>query len=235
MKNARFVLAGLAAVMILIGDCPTSEARCRLFGRRHRRSCASYAPCAPCAGNCGKTTDETWVCPVQQTPYYAGQSGGVDYYMFYTQVYNPNTIPHCSGIPQPAYLPAGTPTGCAQTNPPCWNSSRKDLTRPPDLADTGHEMTEDQLNAWGPPVRRHRINFGTTAAPEWHNIDFHLAIVLGYPPVRVALENPYHDPRDYSDAPGGHTHGPWDGHAYGRTVDRTGGRAIYYVLLKKQP
>lgn len=227
MRNARFVLAGLAAVMILIGDCPTSEARGWLFGRCHRRNCSS-ASCPPCAANCGMTTDETVICPVQQTPYYAGQSGGVDYYMFYAQPY-----PQCAGVPQPLYLPSGSPVGCTGTSPPCFNSADKDnALRPPNLSDKGHRLTQAQLKGFGDAVGRYQIDIGMGGSSDPRNIDFYQLDIpkprhwyemwIGIENHLVAANYPPLIPYSVED---------WDGHPYGKKVRLIAGGRPYYVLL----
>lgn len=219
MKCVRLVLAGLAAAMILLGDCAESEARCRLLGGRHRRCCASDR-CPP--------TRATWVCPTQQTPYSAGQSGGVTYYMFYAHVYDANHIPPCWGMPQPAYLPDGSPTGCTQ-GAPCWNPSRLHAAAPTNLADYGHNMSQMQLERFGTPTMSYNVNFGTPMSPERRNIDFYEIPIAGHAePLLIGLENPY--AADYAVAPR-HVQGKWNQHTNkARTVKF--GSDLYYVLFR---
>jgi hypothetical protein len=233
MRNARFVLAGLAAVMILSGDCPTSEARCRLFGRRARSNCAPAAVRTVCCSSTGgkpETTD--LICPVQQTPYYAGQQNGVDYYMFYAYPYSSR----CTGIPQPVYLPAGSPVGCTGTDPPCFSPSKEITARPPNLADMGHRLTKGQLKGFGEPVGKHLINFGTDSAPDPRNIDLYRLDVPKSAPgkprpteeVWIGIENPY---ASYTPLLVEPDHGNWHSHDFGKTVTFSGNRRPYYVLL----
>jgi hypothetical protein len=144
MNALRWVLPVLAAMMVLIGDCPESEARCRLFGRRARRGCPSS--CAA-AGGCQRVTsarrDGITVCPLYGPMYAVGSS-----YLYYAAEYNPTTMT-CGNNPQPAYLSGGTNTGC---NPGALNTgcfSPGGYGAPPNhLCQTGHDL--DDPPAWLP-------------------------------------------------------------------------------------
>lgn len=233
MKTARFVLAGLAAVMILLGDCTAIEARGRLFSRRAGGNCAPRAASVPCA-SCTATATSAGtpaltgvVCPVQQTPYYAGRTNEVDYYMFYAYPY-----PQCVGPPQPLYLPSGTPVGC-NGGDHCFDPSRAN-TGPPNLGHMGHRLTEGQLKGFGHPFRQWRINFGSLGE---RNIDFYRLDIPKNAPgelrrpyeVWIGVENHLADP--YGSPPLDYTVDDWNGYSYGRTVTFQNSSRPYYVLL----
>jgi len=176
------------------------------------------------------------ICPVQQTPYYAGKTNGTDYYMFYAHVYDSGHNPPCWGMPQPVYLPAGTPVGCTGIEPPCFNPSRDVADRPPNLGDKGHRLTEMQLKGFGDPVGKFQINFGTADSPDVRNIDFYQLDIPrtgpGHPrppeDVWIGIENTY---GQYGPPLTPYTVGNWNDHIYGKTVTFRGGRRPYYVLL----
>jgi hypothetical protein len=229
MKTARFVLAGLAAVMILVGDCKEGEARGRLFGRHGRRNCTPAAATAASAPAGAKPTTTDVICPVQKTPYYAGRTNDVDYYMFYAYPY-----PLCTGQPQPLYLPADSPVGCTGTSPPCFNPN-KDNDHP-HLGTKGHRLTEGQLKGFGEPVGRFQIDIGTAENPDPRNIDFYQLDVPRTGPgnprpteeVWIGIQNRY---GSYGPPLAKYTVGDWPYHPYGRTVTFPHSRRPYYVLL----
>src|SRR4051794_21418113 len=161
MKNAHFVLAGLVAGTILLGDCTQSEARGRLFGRRARTSCAPSSGASRAANG--------WVCPLYKTPYFAGTVNGTNYYMFYTGIYQGGS---CQGTPQPSYLPENTPYGCNSAG--CWDPNRGRPDRPPNLANDGHNMSRDELDDFGSTNEKYWIDIDPGAAVDRRKIDFHL-------------------------------------------------------------
>lgn len=95
----------LTVAALFFGICSESEARCRLFGRRHvKRTCAPYAPapaptcCAPIAGSCPPTMVTNAYC-AKFGPYGQVGNGLCLYYGVRTTISNGVCTFHSESAP----------------------------------------------------------------------------------------------------------------------------------------
>lgn len=245
MNAMRFVLPVLVAATMIVGDCTESQARCRLFGRRHaRRSCPSsvpgYSPRVPhhqTPSYSGSTPCDTWVqgmtivCPLYETSYNMG--GG--YRMFYGGTYNGSTPEACGNNPQPIYLLTGSTVGCCVPNNECdvivtHYNARK---RPHNLAKYGNPKLMPPLWA-GQPVARHKINFSDFGYGE-RAISFHekaLPATATFPATTFSLGFEHRAQGFPLVAPV--TLERWHDHDRGFKITLPGDARVYWVILSDQ-
>lgn len=122
MNTARFMLAGLAAMMVLVGDCAESEARCRLFRRCvARRNCPRYV-CPPVRAAAPMDTRRTYthLCPLYAAYQINGEPDPLYMYYAVPSYYDTTQSPPrwvCDGSPQALHdnLTIGCGTQCVPT------------------------------------------------------------------------------------------------------------------------
>jgi len=106
----------IVSVLIVLGSFPTtSEARGRIFGRRHRACCCAPAPALAAAPACcggHAHTNGAWQCPI----YPAGMAGP-GLYMYYSCQWAPQSMGGCTRNPQPLFLQVPNAQKCPMDDP----------------------------------------------------------------------------------------------------------------------
>lgn len=232
----------LAVLFAGLSVCPESEARCRIFGRRHARRCCPAPTCsvpspysvrgyqrsaaqgAPRVSAAGFLTDGIY-CPTFQTSFKFG-----DYYYFYVGKYDGTSCPYT----EPGYFEDQTcqccindtvciedDAKCPSGEHACWGV-RSHGRRPDSLADHGH--SEMGPPAWaGRPIYQRGIDFG--GALGVRSISFHKKGIF-----HLGFEHPGQGFRVVTPQ----WIRPWQDYARGFKVKFTDDDRIFFVVLSDE-